>query len=143
MAAAIEAVLVSVNPDLVKGEQLQGIVASALEQTLRLQNPNVPLQRAAYNGIASLFDTLKKADAGESAVAGPSVTNSLKGHLFRADAGSEAVRLLRADAIQAVVKYSPTLATSLRSDILALARDERSTLVRDRLQDAAGAPGAS
>lgn len=134
MAAAVEAVFASVNPDVVKSEQLREKVVAALEETLRLQNPDVILQRAVYNGIGGLFEALQKANAGEDAAAGQATVDALKGHLFRADAGSEAIRLQRVDAIRAVVEYSSFLASSLRPDILTLKTDERSTLVRERLQ---------
>jgi hypothetical protein len=54
------------------------------------------------------------------------------------------VRLLRADAITAVVGSSAALAAELRPAILSLAREDPSTLVRARLSGAAAAAaGAS
>ena len=104
MAAAIEAIFASVNPNVAKGEDLRRNIATSLSETRRLRNPNIALQKAVYKGIATLFEGLTKsksgADGSDAAAAagdGGSVVEDLKEHLFRADAGSEAVRLLRAD----------------------------------------------
>jgi len=142
MAAAIEAIFASVNPDVAKGDELRRQIAASLAETRRLQNPNIALQKSVYKGIAALFDALTKSGADDSATGdgdGSSVVEDLKEHLFRADAGSEAVRLLRADAIAAVVGSSNQLAAELRPAILSLAKEDPSTLVRARLSGAAGA----
>lgn len=138
MAAAIEAIFASVNPDVVKGDELRRQVAAALAETRRLRNPNIALQRAVYKGVAGLFDGLIKSDASEEAAAGDDIVESLKEHLFRADAGSEMIRLLRADAITAAVKFSKALAAEFRAAILSLAKEDPSTVVRGRLSGAAG-----
>lgn len=155
MAAAIEAIFASVNPNVAKGEDLRRNIATSLSETRRLRNPNIALQKAVYKGIATLFEGLTKSESGAdgsdaaTAAAGDgsgsgSVVEDLKEHLFRADAGSEAVRLLRADAISAVVGSSAALAAELRTAILSLAREDPSTLVRARLSGAAAAAaGAS
>jgi hypothetical protein len=147
MAAAIEAIFASVNPDVAKGEELRRSIATSLAETRRLRNPNIALQKAVYKGIATLFEGLTKSKSGAdgAAAAGDgkgSVVEDLKEHLFRADAGSEAVRLLRADAISAVVGSSAALAAELRTAILSLAREDPSTLVRARLSGAADAAAA-
>lgn len=139
MAAAIEAIFASVNPDIVKGEDLRRQVAGSLGETRRLRNPNVTLQRAVYKGIAGLFERLEKSEADPSSAAGEDVVQSLREHLFRADAGSEAIRLLRADAITAAVKFSKQLAAEFCPAIQSLAKDDPSTMVRERLLGAAGA----
>lgn len=154
MAAAIEAIFASVNPNVAKGDDLRRNIATSLSETRRLRNPNIALQKAVYKGIATLFEGLTKSESGAdgsapaaAAAAGDdsgSVVEDLKEHLFRADAGSEAVRLLRADAISAVVGSSAALAAELRTAILSLAREDPSTLVRARLSGAAAAAaGAS
>lgn len=139
MAAATEAIFASVNPDVAKGDKLREQVTASLEEARKLRNPNIALQRATYKGIAGMFGSLAKADAGEDAAAGEHALPALKEHLFRADAGSEANRLLRADAITAVANFSKTLAAELRPAILNLAKEDPSTLVRSRLSSAAGA----
>jgi hypothetical protein len=139
MASAIEAIFASVNPDVVKGDSLREQVVASLEATRRLRTPSIALQRAIYKGIAGLFGSLSKSDAGEDAAAGDGAIPALREHLFRADAGSEANRLLRADAITAVVDFSQALAAELRPAILALAKEDPSTTVRGRLSSAAGA----
>lgn len=143
MASAIEAVFASVNPDIAKGDSLREQVAASLEEARRLRSPNIALQRAVYKGIAGLFASLAKADAGEDAAAGDKVLSALREHLFRADAGSEANRLLRADAIAAVVDFSKALAAELRAGILSLAKEDPSTMVRGRLSSAAAGASAS
>jgi len=137
MAAATEAIFASVNPDIAKGDVLRGQVTAALEEARRLRNPNIAVQRAVYKGIAGLFGRLAKTDASEDAAAGDGAFSALKEHLFRADAGSEANRLLRADAVTAVASFSKALAAELRPAILDLAKEDPSTLVRSRLQSAA------
>ena len=139
MAAATEAIFASVNPDIVKGGRLREQITVALEEARRLRNPNIALQRAVYKGIAGLFGSLAKADASGDAAAGDHALSALKEHLFRADAGSEANRLLRADAITAVANFSKALAAELRPAILTLAKEDPSTLVRSRLPSAADA----
>ena len=144
MAAAIEAIFASVNPDVAKGDELRRQITTSMSETRRLRNPNIALQKSVYKGIAALFEALIKSDADGSAVAtaagdSSDVVEHLKEHLFRADAGSEAVRLLRADAITAVVGSSTALAAELRPAILSLAKEDPSTLVRARLSGAAGA----
>jgi proteasome component ECM29 len=148
MAAAIEAIFASVNPEAAKSkEELRRNIATSLAETRRLRNPNIALQRAVYKGIAALFESLtkSKSDADGSIAAagdGSSVVKDLKEHLFRADAGSEAVRLLRADAIAAVVGSDAALAAELRPAILSLAKEDPSTLVRAKLAGAADAAAA-
>jgi proteasome component ECM29 len=144
MAAAIEAIFACVNPDVAKGDELRRQITTSLSETRRLRNPNIALQKSAYKGIAALFEALIKSDADGSAVAttagdSSDVVEHLKEHLFRADAGSEAVRLLRADAITAVVGSSTALAAELRPAIQSLAKEDPSTQVRARLSGAAGA----
>jgi proteasome component ECM29 len=149
MAAAIGAIFASVNPNVAKGDELRRQIATSLSETRRLQNPNIALQRSVYKGIAALFEGLTKSDADGSVVAttaGDSsggVVEHLKEHLFRADAGSEAVRLLRADAIAAVVGSCTALAAELRPAILSLAKEDPSTLVRARLSGAAAGASTS
>jgi proteasome component ECM29 len=139
VAAATDAIFASVNPDIAKGDRLREQITTALEEARRLRNPSIALQRAVYKGIAGLFGSLAKADVSEDAAAGDHALAALREHLFRADAGSEANRLLRADAITAVVNFSKTLAAELRSAILDLAKEDPSTLVRSRLSSAADA----
>lgn len=138
MAAAIEALFASVNPDVAKGDELRGQVAGSLEETRRLRNPSIALQRAVYKGVAGLFQKLAKSGAGEEAAAGDEIAQSLREHLFRADAGSEAVRLQRADAITAVAAFSKSLAAGFRPAVLSMIKDDPSTAVRERLSGAAG-----
>jgi hypothetical protein len=139
MASAIEAIFASVNPDVVKGDSLREQVVAALEEARRLRSPSIALQRAVYKGITGLFESLAKANAGADAAAGDGAIPALREHLFRADAGSEANRLLRAGAITAVVAFSKALAAELRPAILDLAKEDPSTMVRGRLSSAAGA----
>jgi proteasome component ECM29 len=143
MAAATEAIFASINPGVVKGDSLRTQVAASLVEAQRLRSPNIALQRAVYKGIAGLFASLKTVDAGEDAAAGEGALPALREHLFRADAGSEANRLLRADAIVAVVGFSKALGAELRPAILELAKEDPSTVVRGRLLGAAGGASTS
>ena len=139
MANAIEAVFASVNASATKGDALRGNVEKALKENLRVPSPNITLQRAVYKGTQALFEQLRAHDPDQSAAAGAQVVQGLKAHLCRPDAGSEAVRLLRADAIGAVAGYSPSLVAEMRSEVLVMIDEERSRSVRDRLANAIGA----
>jgi hypothetical protein len=123
MAAAVEVLFASVNPSVVKDSLLHNKVVAVLKQTQRLEHPGIGIQRAVYKGVAGLFEGLKQANAGEDVASGPEVADSLKIHLFRQDAGSEAVRLLRAKAIVAAVEYSPSLMEQAKSDPSSAVRD--------------------
>jgi hypothetical protein len=131
MAACVEAILASVNPFSAKDSDLQSTLVTALKEVQKLQHPSVGVQRAVYKGVASLFERLQEASA--KVTASPELVDSLKIQLFRQDAGSEAVRLLRADAIVAVARL---FAEELRVGIVKLMESEPSMLVRDRLRGA-------
>lgn len=139
MAGAVEATLASINPSILKDSEVHEKVIAALKQTERLERPSISVQRALYIGLTGLFEKLHEADA-SGAASGPDVVDSLKVQLFRQDADSEAVRLLRTDAIVAAVKYSRSLAEGLRAEILEQTKTDPSSIVRDRLRSAAGAP---
>ena len=64
MAAAIEAIFASVNPNVAKGDDLRRNIATSLSETRRLRNPNIALQKAVYKGIATLFEGLTKSESG-------------------------------------------------------------------------------
>lgn len=145
MSSAISALFASINPEeaatKTSPSALRAQILTSLTQALRLRNPNVALQRAVYKGVADLFGDLAKAQVGEEAVAvagggGGEVAAALKEHLFRADAGSEANRLLRADAVVAVFAFSKALGEELREGTLSLAKEDPSSAVRGRLTSA-------
>lgn len=135
----MQAMFAAVNPAIMKGESLRNNSLKALQETLRPPHPNITLQRAVYKGISQMFDGLRDADSTEQAVSGGEVVNGLKAHLCRPDAGSEAVRLMRADAIASVARYSSSLVAEMREEVLALMKEEPSASVRDRLSNAIGA----
>ena len=87
--------------------------------------------RSTYVGITQLCQRLEKEGEGRSL--GSNAADQLKALLFGPDPGPEALRLLRADAILALLKAAPAYATSLERDLSAMMKEERSIVVRDRL----------
>ena len=146
MSSAISALFASINPEEAatktsSSSALRVQILTSLTQALRLRNPNVALQRAVYKGVADLFGGLAKAQVGDEAVAvagggDDEVAAALKEHLFRADAGSEANRLLRTDAVVAVFAFSKAIGEELSEGVMGLIQEDPSSVVRGRLMGA-------
>lgn len=117
---------------MVKGEKLMQATSRALAALLiTLQAPSASVWRSTYSGLTHLFTRLEQEGEGDSLR--PDMQGYLKALLFGPDPGTEALRLLRADALVAMAKASPTQASALQADVLALVKEERSNAVRDRL----------
>ena len=93
--------------------------------------PSASVWRSTYIGVTQLCQRLEKENEGRSL--GANALDHLNLLLFGPDPGTEALRLLRADAIVALLKAAPASALSLKRDLLVLIKEERSISVRDRL----------
>jgi len=115
-------------------------LTKAVELVQSMPNRSQSVRRALYPAMTKLFERIR-------ASAGPTPdfeASQLKALLFGSDAEVEAIRLLRADTVVAVIKTaSPALAAEMRSGIEAFKKDERSTAVQARLELANGATYAS
>ncbi|OQO09014.1 hypothetical protein B0A48_05905 [Cryoendolithus antarcticus] len=137
LAAAVEAVFSSIKPDLFKPDNVRIAMLAALTQTDRLSHPGVVIRKALYTSLAKLFAGLS-AEKSNPAAEDSEIVAAVKHLLFRAEGGSEALRLLRADAIIAAGKFSSRLVAAVRTQISDEAAAEASPTVRDRLRLALG-----
>ena len=134
LAAAVEAMFASINPNVSKAEDLSTKILLLLDTVKEAKSFAAAVQRSLYKSITDMLQRLEK--EGENGALSASSIQKLKVLLFGPEAGSEALRMLRADAVFAMVKCSPALASQLHPDILTLVNEEPSTLVRDRLTNA-------
>ncbi|KAK1814251.1 proteasome component M29 [Friedmanniomyces endolithicus] len=137
LAASVESLLASINPGVLADEKLVYALSQALDMVASLAAPSAPVHRSTYMGLKQLFDRLRK--HGKGSAVGSDAERPLKISLFGPDPGTEALRLLRADATISAVGASQPLASALSADIHALLADEKSLQVRDRLATAAAA----
>ncbi|KAK3647069.1 proteasome component M29 [Elasticomyces elasticus] len=137
LAAGVEALLASINPVGLSGERLALALSRSLAMVASLQTPPASVNRSTYTGLKQLFESVQKQGKGD--VVDAAATLSLKDLLFGPDPGTEALRLLRADATVSAVKASPSLAAALGTSIQTALKDEKSLLVRDRLAQLAPA----
>ncbi|KAK0833907.1 proteasome component M29 [Friedmanniomyces endolithicus] len=137
LAASVESLLASTNPGVLADEKLGHALSQALDMVASLAVPSAPVHRSAYMGLKQLCDRLRK--HGKGSAVGSDAERPLKILLFGPDPGTEALRLLRADATISAIEASQPLASALNADIHALLADEKSLQVRDRLATAAAA----
>ncbi|KAK3116575.1 proteasome component M29 [Teratosphaeriaceae sp. CCFEE 6253] len=131
LAAGVESLLASLNPAVSSGASLTQALSQALDVIASVSSPSASVRRSTYTALKQLSDRLRKKGKGE--VLGANVETRLRPLLFGPDPGTEALRLLRADAIASVVETSPPLALAFGERIRALLVDEKSVQVRDRL----------
>ncbi|KAK4540262.1 hypothetical protein LTR36_009667 [Oleoguttula mirabilis] len=131
LGGAVESLLASINPAVLRGEKLTQAISRALAAVATLQAPSASVWRSTYLGLTQLFTRVEQGDEGRDL--GTDAQNHLKVLLFGPDPGTEALRLLRANAIVAMAKAAPTQGSALHADVLALVKEERSNAVRDRL----------
>lgn len=137
MAAAVESVLLSVNP---KQGSAAGSFAKALSILQAIKQPAaVVVRKAVYVSLAKLFAEVGRQRAGDT----PQwATDSDKVERLLFGPGSddaEAVRMLRADAVFQIFQASRPMLEALRSSAVAQQDQERSIRVRDRLAAAVAA----
>lgn len=93
--------------------------------------------RSTYDGLSSVFSRMSKQQ--RQVTLDAAAVHDIKSLLFGPDVPIEAVRLLRAEAIVAIVKASPGLGAELAGDVREVMTGERSKQVRDRLSAAVAA----
>ncbi|KAK5132562.1 hypothetical protein LTR08_008879 [Meristemomyces frigidus] len=134
LAGAVSSLLASVNPSVLKAGELTQALSRALHAIVTLRGPSAGVWRSTYVGLTHLCQRLEKEGEGRSL--GSDAPDHLKALLFGPDPGTEALRLLRADAIVALLKAAPTQASTLQTELADLIKEERSISVRDRLAHA-------
>ena len=127
---AIEALFASINPATSDAEQLNGTIPSAIQLLAAMSYHPASVRRAYYGSVAKVFDRIRLAGKGQEF---DFDLRDLKTTLFAADVEIEALRLLRAEAVVSIGKASPSVASKMKDDILALKNSEKSSNVRDRL----------
>ena len=133
MAAAVESLLASINPHVLKRSALAPVISRVLKTVAGIVAPPVEVWRSTYDELTRLFTRLKEEGAEASTAVSVEGQAHLETLLFSPELPNEALRLRRTDVITAVSEYSPMLVAAMRTDILACLADERSTVVRDRL----------
>ncbi|KAH9829277.1 ECM29 protein [Teratosphaeria destructans] len=133
-ANAVEALLASINPAVLEAGKLLQVFTRSLKTVANLaqRKPSRPFWRSTFTALQKLFHRFAQAGKGDS-VEQAEVTSDIKVLLFGPDPGTEALRLLRADAIVELVRVSAEMKRTMHVDILALQQSEASTAVRDRL----------
>lgn len=140
VAAAVESLLASINPNVLPQDVLDQRIMQALSAVATLKSQPASSWRSTYVGLNEMFHRLQHQDEKDlSNSLGSETTDHLRRLLFGPDPGTEALRLLRADAIIAMVEASSPLASAMRADILALITEEKSIVVLDRLRPLASA----
>lgn len=130
--AAIDALFASINPAVTQGRDLTVALTKAVDVANEMPHRSQGLRRALYPAVTKLFERIR---ASAQTLPGLEV-HELKILLFGPDAEIEAIRLLRAETVVAVVKALPALAEEVRSEVEALKREERSAVVQARLDSA-------
>ncbi|KAI7191871.1 ARM repeat-containing protein [Hortaea werneckii] len=137
IGGAVESLFASINPRVLKGSELTQAITRTLGTSAAIPSPSLTVWRSTYAGLKQLLERLN--DAGEGGCLQSGSQDPLRRLLFLRAPPTEALRLMRADAIAALVKASPPLASEMRPDVLALLGEETSPAVRDRLAASRGA----
>ncbi|KAF2769317.1 ARM repeat-containing protein [Teratosphaeria nubilosa] len=133
-ANAVEALFASINPAVLEAEKLLQVFSRSLKTVANLaqRQPSRPVWRSTFVPLRELFRRFAQAGKGDL-VKQAEVTTNIKVLLFGPDPGTEALRLLRADAIVELVRVCAEMKRTMQAEILALQQSEASTAVRDRL----------
>lgn len=131
--AAVEALFAAITPSVMNGAQLKDALTNATTLVASMQYHPTRVQRAFYASIAKTFDRIGLEGKGNNVELD---LTTLKTALFSSNVEVEALRLLRADAIGAISKSSPTMSMKMKDDVSALLALETSSNVRDRLAQA-------
>lgn len=108
-------------------------IQAALLETARIKQPTGAIRKSTYQSLEKLFEKVAKEGSGISMSAAAGIGESLKQVLFGPDAGSEALRLLRAEAVVQICRAAPSIGPALRDEVARELQEEKSTVVRDRL----------
>lgn len=123
----------SINPALASPVQLTLHISRTLKTVAALASPTMQIWRSTYTGMEDLFARLDQDGGGGQVVSGAIV--DLKAVLVR-EPGTEALRLLRANAVVAAAQLSPQLKAEMQAAVQSLYAEEKSPTVRDRLRQA-------
>ncbi len=131
--AAINAILASVNPATAQDKALSRNLQKALDTAGSVDAASADVRRALFGSTTKAFDRIR--EAGKGAQLDLDVS-SLKSILFGPNVDIEALRLLRADALLAIKKSSPSLLSSMKNELAEIRRQEVSRNVLERLENA-------
>jgi proteasome component ECM29 len=134
LAAAVESLFASINPSIGDTTATEKAISQALATVAAAQFQSSVVRRSTFNALRQLFDRLQ--EHMQANAVNPNAESHIKTLLFGPDPGTEALRLLRADAIVSLAKTSPTLGSALRPNIVALISEERAAPVLERLRSA-------
>lgn len=93
-----------------------------------------PSLRSTFEGLSSVFARMSK--QGRHVKLDEAAVKDVKALLFGPAVSIEAVRLVRAEAIVAMVKAEPLLGSEIAGEVRELMTGEMSSQVRDRLSAA-------
>ena len=112
--AAIETLFAAVNPSVLHVNELDEVLKKAIRLVASMRSTGTSPRRSLYESIAKAFDRIRESGGGgESIDFDPSDLNTI---LSRPDE-IEALRLRKMDAIRAITKASPILASKISSEI--------------------------
>lgn len=131
--AAIDALYASINPFVLQGSHLNQVLLKATNLVASIQFHPPGLRRAYFGSLAKAFDRIREAKQGGYIDLD---LESLESTMLNAELDIEALRLLRAEAIVAIGRCSPTMASKTRTRVEALTEKENSKNVRDLLSSA-------
>lgn len=128
------ALFAAINPAVSHGETLAQQIDRVLDDVAKLSTPTTTVCRSIY---ASMTDLCERLDLHkrELSLAAPA-EERLEALLFGPDLPTEALRLVRAQAVVSVSKRSISMAQRLRPEILALLAAEKSKAVLECIKNA-------
>lgn len=138
--AATTATLASVNATLLRDPDLCDSLQRALTLLAKADTSSADVRRALYTSLAQTFTRIRDsrdADADRLHALDPTALKTL---LFTAYTNVEAARMLRADALVSMRTASTSLWGKLQEEVGALAAEEVSPAVRERLGGAVRGP---
>ena len=105
-AAASASLFACINPSVLSKADLNKRISEALAMVTSMRTPAVSVRRAYYEGIATLFERIRKEGKGDLVEFEP---KNLKSILLDTEESIEALRAKRAEAISVVKKTAPGL----------------------------------
>ncbi|QIX00250.1 hypothetical protein AMS68_005767 [Peltaster fructicola] len=127
VAAAVECLFMSVAP---KQPKMGQAMHAALVEAVKVKQPSAAVRKSIYQSIGKLFERIRK-DGGAPMVDAAGSGTMLMQLLFGHDAGSEALRLQRAEAVLQICQSVPALGESLKAEVAEEVRGEKSTVLQN------------
>jgi hypothetical protein len=131
--AATGALFSAVNPTLLSEPDLSRTMHHAIEIAASMGPRSLDVRRSLFGGVTKLFDRVRESGKGGRVDFDAS---ALKALLFGPNVDIEALRVLRADAIDAIAKSSALVMSKVRDEVSGIRREEVSPAVRERLDAA-------